>query len=153
MQNQKKPSNYQNTVIYKINCKEESIVDFYIGHSTNFKLRTSLHKFYSKTNTNKLYEFIRANGGWDNFDIQVIENYPCISRGEAHKREREVIEELKPTLNGNLPLRSYKELREKNKDKYNTYMREYMKKYYQKTKEQAKQNEVKKEIIDTLYWD
>ena len=147
----KTPSNYQNTVIYKISCKEESSNDFYIGHSTNFNLRVSLHKFYSKSYSNKLYEFIRAHGGWSNFTMTVIEKYPCNSRAEAHLKERHVIEELKPTLNENIPCRSYKELREKNKEQYNAYMREYMKKYYQKKKETR--GIYIKDVSDVLYWD
>ena len=50
--------------------------------------------------------------------MTVIEKYPCNSRAEAHLKERHVIEELKPTLNENIPCRSYKELREKNKEQY-----------------------------------
>lgn len=68
--------------------------------------------------------------------MTVLEKYPCNSRAEAHLKERRVIEELKPTLNENIPCRSYRELREKNKEQYNAYMREYMKKYYQRKKKE-----------------
>jgi predicted GIY-YIG superfamily endonuclease len=35
-------ANYAKTSIYKIQCKDESISDIYIGHTTNFKQRNKL---------------------------------------------------------------------------------------------------------------
>ena len=32
----KKEINYQNTIIYKIRCKDLNIKDVYVGHTTNF---------------------------------------------------------------------------------------------------------------------
>ena len=148
----RKESNYNNTVIYKIYCNDESSNKSYIGHSTNFTLRKHLHKFYSKKNDTTLYKYIRENGGWDNFVIERIEEHPCSSKKEALQRERYFIDLLKPELNENLPLRSYKELREKNKEKYNLYMKEYMKKYYRIQKAKQKHLEVlKKDFI--IYFD
>jgi len=52
-------------------------------------------KEYSKM----LYQFIRENGGWDNFSMLEIEKYPCVDGNEARARERYWFEELKATLN------------------------------------------------------
>ena len=38
---------YSNTIIYKIYCKDTSISDTYIGHTTNFLLRKQQHKYVS----------------------------------------------------------------------------------------------------------
>ena len=40
----RKPINYTNTHFYKIVCKDISINDCYIGHTTDFKRRKSNHK-------------------------------------------------------------------------------------------------------------
>ena len=46
-----------------------------------------------------IYQIIRDNRGWDNFDMVIIET-KCLNNSlEATRREREFIEELKPTLN------------------------------------------------------
>jgi len=49
--------------------------------------------------------------------------------------------------------RSYKELREKNKEQYNAYMREYMKKYYQRKKKDKKGDNKQTPFNDTICWD
>jgi hypothetical protein len=63
---------------YKIFCKDKKIKHCYIGSSSNIKQRMYLHK--SRCNNEqsefynlKLYKFIRDNGGWDNFDYEIIE--------------------------------------------------------------------------------
>ena len=35
---------YSNTIIYKITCKDPSITDVYVGHTTNFVQRKHCHK-------------------------------------------------------------------------------------------------------------
>ena len=60
---------YSNTIIYKIFCKDTSIKEAYIGHTTNFVKRKSQHKAICKKAfpNNKLYCYIRQYGGWDNW--------------------------------------------------------------------------------------
>ena len=41
---QKAEADYSNTLFYKIFCKDVSITDLYIGHTTNFVQRKSAHK-------------------------------------------------------------------------------------------------------------
>ena len=57
----KETIDYSNTIIYKIYCKDSSIYDFYVGHTTNFIKRKSLHKSScsNKNNKLKIYEIIR----------------------------------------------------------------------------------------------
>ena len=54
----------------------------------------------------KLYQFIRANGGWQNFSMLEIEKYSCIDGNEARTRERYWCERLQATLNVNCPITS-----------------------------------------------
>ena len=107
-------ANYLNTVIYEIKCKDENITEVYIGHTTNFDQRYRLHKC-SCNNENqkgynyKIYQTIRANGGWDHWEMVGIENYPCDNVNEARDRERYWIELLSSSLNIVIPNRSKKE--------------------------------------------
>lgn len=102
-------TNYDNTCIYKIVCKDLNITDCYVGQTTNFRKR----KWHHKSSVNKLdfkiYKFIRENGGWDNWDMIEIEKYPCNDGNEARTRERYWYEELKATLNTETPNQSQKE--------------------------------------------
>jgi hypothetical protein len=107
-------ANYENNVIYKIQCKDENITDIYIGHTTNFKQRNKMHKSNCNIDTSKgynykIYTIIRKNGGWDNWNMTIIEEYPCESVNEARERERYWIEKESSQLNITIPNRSKKE--------------------------------------------
>jgi hypothetical protein len=95
---------YSNTIIYKITCKNQTIKDVYVGHTTNFVQRKHGHK-QSCLNTKalnhncKLYEVIRANGGWENWQMEIINFFNCADHYEARKREQEYFISLNATLN------------------------------------------------------
>ena len=149
----KKQSDYSKCVIYKIFCKDENIKDIYIGHTTNFSVRKSLHKFYCIRKQTKLYNFIQINGGFDNWNMVEIEKYACSNKYEALKKERELIDFYNSSLNHVLPLQNYKELRLKNIQKYNLYMKNYMKKYYKKKKNELLKSQKREIISDILIFD
>ena len=128
--------------LYKINSN-----DCYIGKTKNVKARMVLHKYYSKSSTYKLYEFMRANGGFENFEYEILETE--ISEAQGVNKERYYYDLYKPSLNSNVPARGQNEsqlnyrtnnkvkLLEKtklwqleHKDKYKLYQKEY----YQKKK-------------------
>jgi len=154
--------NYQNGLIYKLCCKDANITDIYVGSTTNFKQRKKLHKSVCNNENNKdyncdVYKFIRENGGFQNWDMVLVEYYPCKTKLELEKREREIIEELKPTLNKIIPTRTKKEYYENNKEQllekkkeYNEknkeQIAEYQKKYNEDNKEKLK--EKKKEYYE-----
>ena len=99
-----KPVDYSNTHFYKIVCKDLSISDCYVGHTTNFKNRKNNHKKTSynpniKDYNMPLYQFIRKNGGWENFDMILINIENCKNSLEARSKERQYIEELNAQLN------------------------------------------------------
>jgi len=101
-------ADYLNTVIYEIKCKDEKITDTYIGHTTSFRQRYRLHK-NSCINPNqsnhycKIYQNIRANGGWDNWEMVGIEQFPCNDVNEAREREAYWIQLLSSSLNIKIP--------------------------------------------------
>jgi len=100
---------YSNTIIYKITCKNKDITDVYVGHTTNFVQRKHAHKQSclnnkSPNNNCKLYEVIRANGGWSNWQMEIINFFNCADHYAARKKEHEYFIELNATLNSIEPL-------------------------------------------------
>jgi hypothetical protein len=95
---------YSNTIIYKITCKDTNIKDVYVGHTTNFVQRKHAHKqgCNNAKSTNykcKLYEVMRNNGGWTNWNMEIINFFNCIDHYEARKKEQEFFVSLNATLN------------------------------------------------------
>ena len=144
-----KPIDYSQTIMYKLVPKDLNSDLVYVGHTTNFRQRKWCHKT-SCCNTSeknskynrKVYVMIRANGGWDKWQMIQIEVYPCQNKREAEKRERELMEEFNANLN---MIKSFctkednfkrdsvkeKEYREKNKN----ILLPKRKKYYQKNRD------------------
>ena len=111
----RQPINYDNTCFYKIVCKNLDIHDMYVGHTTDFTSRKTQHKNTCKNLNDKsynryVYRFIRDNGGWDNFDMILIERTKCEDKLDAEKKERKYIEDLHATLNSCLPYRAPEEV-------------------------------------------
>ena len=85
------PINYDNTHFYKIVCRDLTIKDCYVGHTTDFKRRKCEHKKHCNSkslgkHTQLLYIPIRDKGGWDNFDMILIETVQCANVLEARKK-------------------------------------------------------------------
>jgi len=101
----KEDVNYSNTIIYKICCKDETINDIYVGHTTNFIQRKYSHKIACNNlnNSLKIYNAIRSNGGWENWDMIEIAKYSCKDVTEARIKEQHHYNELKVCLNTNPP--------------------------------------------------
>lgn len=138
---------YSKTCIYKLvhfdDLNDENI---YIGHTTNYNQRFYNHRRnainkedYIHTSNYKVYQFIRANGGWDNWRMKIIEEYPCKDEQEAKAREKYWKTELKATLNMREPCRTYKEYYEDNREKILERNKEYRKNNKEKISEQQKQ--------------
>ena len=132
--------NYNNSIIYKLCCKDPMITDIYIGSTTNFTRRKNQHK--SDCNNIKhlrfnyyIYQFIRKNGGFGNWDMIEIEKYEATDKKHVETRERYWIETLKTTLNKIIPTRTRKEYRSENKEKIKEYDKEYRIENYDKIKE------------------
>lgn len=116
--------------IYKLAIKDGSLDDCYIGSTSCIKVRKSQHK-YSCNNENVkdhnyyVYQFIRDNGGFDNWQIYPLEKVTFEDKIELIKKEREYIEKIKPSLNKVIPTRTKKEYREDNHDKISQKKKEY----------------------------
>lgn len=89
---------------YKIVCRNNSIKDLYIGQTVNLKKRISVHKHNYYRKDNKLYSFIKDNGGWFNFEFIIIEEFTCDSYKMVREREKYWIDTLKANLNSMTPI-------------------------------------------------
>jgi hypothetical protein len=105
---------YSNTIIYKLYCNDPTITEIYIGHTTNFIKRKHGHKHSCCNENDKkynqyVYEFIRNNGGWDNWNMVQIEMVNCKNKRDAESVEHYWIEKLHAFLNTNKPYAMCKE--------------------------------------------
>lgn len=79
-------------IIYKI-YKNDMI---YIGSTERFNQRMYKHKYacntegYNKYNF-KLYKTIRENGGWDEWNKEILYEFDCKDRFELRNKENEFI--------------------------------------------------------------
>jgi hypothetical protein len=146
------PIDYSKTIIYKLVSKDLSVKDCYVGATTNWTNRKYRHKNNCKNENNedynlKVYQYIRANGGFENWLMIMVEKFPCETEHESAKRERYWTEMLGATLNSQVQGRTNKEWREANKEKikeqtienYKQNKEQILEKrvdYYEKNKEQ-----------------
>ena len=129
--------------IYNLFKKDSN--ECYIGKTRDVPKRMALHKYYSKSSTYKLYEFMRANGGYENFDYEILET--DIPNEQGNAKERYYYNLYTPSLNSNVPNRSQhesklqyrnknrlqliekvREWQRENRIKFNAYQKEYQRK-------------------------
>ena len=95
-------SNLENKTLiyfYQITCKDPNITDNYIGQTECFESREAQHKRNSEISNYKVYQIIRDNGGWDNWNMKVIYHYYCKDQYEARQIEQKWINVFKSTMN------------------------------------------------------
>ena len=156
--------NYSNSIIYKLCCKDPEIKEIYVGSTTNFYRRKQKHKSICNNSNDKsynfnVYEFIRNNGGFDNWEMIEIEKYKCNDKNELRARERYFLEQLGASLNMRIPSRTIEEkkenrkkYREENQDKNKEYFKKYREENQDKIKEYQKENQDKiKEYFKKYY--
>jgi hypothetical protein len=137
-----KNPDYSQTVIYKIIPNNNELKYCYIGNTTDIMKRTNGHRsscenINSRAYNRLLYKTIRENGGWNEWSLIVIENFPCNNDIEAREREQFYINELNANLNIIRAFRTEDEKIEQIKKDNRTpeQIREKTKKYYDKNKE------------------
>ena len=149
----KTPIDYQNTFIYKLVHKDDlDDKNIYIGYSTNFKQRKKDHRrcccnVNHRLHNIKVYQFIRENGGWDEWVMLKIEDYPCKDVYEARNRERYWFKELNASLNMIYPIRGEKEYRYDNKDGIALRKKNHRLDNIERYKECEKVNDERKKVI------
>jgi len=125
---------YSNGKIYRLVCNVSG--KQYIGSTTQpLSKRKNKHKtdfnHYKKGQFNYITSFMIIEGG--NYDIFLIENYPCQSKEQLHARERHFIETTE-CVNKYIPTRTKQEWTKDNEEK----IAEYKKEYYEENKDRLK---------------
>jgi hypothetical protein len=161
----KTPQDFSKGLIYSIVCKTDETL-LYVGSTTNFTQRKNLHKKSCIDETHRchnypVYVIIRANGGWDNFDMKPVKEFPCESKIQLVIEEEKNRKEMKANLNTNKAYISPEELTQEKKEWHNQnykrnkkqiieknkiynkknkeHLSEYYKNYREKTKEKTKE--------------
>ncbi len=110
----KKPVDYNKCMFYRLVCRDPTVKEVYVGHTTSEVDRRATHKTRC-TNKNDtkhnffVYRFIRDHGGWDNWQLIVHEKKTVKDIIEAVLQERYWCEFYNATLNSNVPSRTHAE--------------------------------------------
>ena len=136
------------------------MTDCYVGHTTDFTKRKNQHKTrccnpHNPKHHYKLYQFIRDNGNWDNWEMVLIETRQCENNLEARRIERELTEQIKPSLNLIKPFVSdeertnnIKQWRLDNIVAFKSKQKEYREEHAEEMKQDRKDNPSKYKEID-----
>lgn len=94
----------ENYVLYEIRCKDPNITDKYVGSTSNFKRRLYDHRTRCKNPSNpsysyKVYDFIRKNGGFDNWEMVIVKELKEKNWIEIRQQERYYAQQVNATLN------------------------------------------------------
>ena len=84
-------TDYSKTIIYEFKCKDPRVKFIEIGATTNLKnIKYRFRKAFTEGKETELNKQITDNGGFDNWDINVLEYYDkCSSKTDSNKRINE----------------------------------------------------------------
>ena len=111
----------------KIQVYDETIRECYIGSTKNLDQRVSHHKYTCanpdyKGHNLKVYQYIRKTGGFDAWQISVLESY-TITKADAKIHERWLIEMYEAELNSRVPSKTKTEYDIDHKEEKKAYDR------------------------------
>ena len=95
--------------IYMLKCRDPLVTDIYVGSTMNVVTRMKYHRHGSKHVNTPVYQAIRANGGWLNWEMVVLETYMAVTRTLVAKREGYWHAKLHARLNVQYPGRTFAE--------------------------------------------
>ena len=141
-----------NYTFYKIYSKDPAITECYIGSTEDIEGRKTKHKS-SCNNINdpieynyKVYQYIRSNGGWDNFEFEIIDTI-IFSETDRLLYENKLMKLYGSTLNARRAIITKEERKEYDKEYRETH-REYFKEYYETHKEEINNKRNKKIVCE-----
>jgi hypothetical protein len=110
----RKPIDYSKSKFYRLVCKDVTVKEVYVGHTTNEKNRRMNHKSACNNEKSRIYnlfvyKFLRDHGGWANWQLLVHETAAMKNKADASLRERYWCEHYNATLNRNVPGRTHSE--------------------------------------------
>jgi hypothetical protein len=135
--------------VYKLACRDVMASEIYVGSTKNMNERRRAHRNNSNNENDKnyqlpVYTYIRAHGGFQNFEMIFIERVEYNNKFQLHSRERYYIEQLQATLNKHIPTRTpaeyYERYKESISDKHKEYRQQNKELISNKNKEYYEQN-------------
>lgn len=144
---------YNNGKIYRLVNSVDG--EFYVGSTcTSLAKRFHNHKNGAKHKpSQRVYQHLNEVN-WANVSIVLVEEFSCDNKMELLRRERYWIEELKPTLNQQLPTRDWKERYNAKKEdtEFIEQRKIYNQEYHEKNKNEIikRHTERRMENIDTI---
>jgi len=144
---------YENGKIYLIKCKNNPNLIYAGSTIGTLEERLRLHK---KDKTCSLYQYV--NGDWDNWFIELYEEYPCKNKHILELRETEVQRQI-ATINKRLARRTNKQYHQDNREKISEQKKqyyqdnrdniaEYHKQYYQDNRDEIAEQRKQKITCD-----
>ena len=120
---------------------DSEIKEIYVGSTKNPKNRERDHKWRCHNENNcKVYQFIRANGGWENWKMEIFEYFDVEDETEQYIIEQSFISAIEPELNNKRAYRTEEEHKEQHI--------ECDKEYYDKNKEKIAIRNAQKTICE-----
>lgn len=110
---------YENGKIYVIRCKNNPNL-IYVG-STHMSLEKRFRN-HKSDKTTSLYQYV--NDDWDNWYIELYEEYPCKNKYILELKEGEVQRDI-ATINKNIARRTLKQWYQDNRDKISEKGKQY----------------------------
>ena len=109
---------YEKTPVqfYQFICKNEGVLNTYVGGTVSWRARKGVHKF-NCNNVNspaynlKVYQIIRANGGWSNWDMIEIHKQLCSDKRDSERVEQSLMNKLSSDMNTKKAHQTAEELR------------------------------------------
>jgi hypothetical protein len=150
--------------VYKLVCKDIHATECYVGSTGNTRIRKAHHKHDCNKATGtkynfRVYQYIRENDGFKNWDMIVLETVQYNQKYELKARERHHMEALGATLNSCVPNRNKAEWYQDNFKQINERHKEYRvdnaeqineqrKEYYENNAEELRQKANQKYTCD-----
>jgi adenylate kinase family enzyme len=145
---------FKNTIfglIYIIKHKTCDDKKVYVGSTNDLKRRIKSHRFNcnnekNKNYNNKLYQYIRENGGFYMYEILILECYACNFKHELFCKEDDYIKMYPNNLNQLRAYLSRQEYKKKDNEQHKKYydenkdiICEKQKIYYEENKDKVKE--------------
>ena len=101
-------------IIYLIKHKTDDTKKVYIGSTNDFKRRIKSHRVNCNNEKNekynlKLYQYIRENGGFNQYEFIILECYACNFKYDLYDREDDYIKMYDNNLNSRRAYLTYEE--------------------------------------------
>ena len=102
---------------YQFVCKNDGVSNTYVGATVSWRARKALHKcccndINSPKYNLKVYQIIRANGGFSNWDMIEIHKQICVDKRDSERVEQSLMSKLKCDMNTNRAFRTAEQLEE-----------------------------------------